>query len=124
MNSGGFTIFEENLNYRTPSRLDAIFSKVNGNADAAALIAKGPRAIANRVYAGRNGNGNEASGDGFKYRGMGAIQLTGRTNYSRAADRSGLDLGRASRAGAEPGDRCQGCRRFLAGMRPQRRGRQ
>jgi putative chitinase len=90
--SGGFTMFEENLNYRTPSRLDAIFSKVNGEADAAALIAKGPRAIANRVYSGRNGNGDEASGDGFKYRGMGPIQLTGRTNYSRAADRSGIDL--------------------------------
>ena len=90
--SGGFTIFEENLNYKTPSRLDAVFSAVRGIDDAAALIAQGPRAIANRVYANRNGNGDEASGDGWKYRGMGAIQLTGRTNYSKASGRSGIDL--------------------------------
>lgn len=90
--SNGFTTFEENLNYKTPSRLDAIFSRVNGTADAAALIARGPNAIANRVYASRNGNGDEASGDGWKYRGMGAIQLTGRTNYSKASARSGIDL--------------------------------
>jgi putative chitinase len=90
--SGGFRTFEENLNYRKPDRLDAIFSAVRGNDDAAALIARGREAIANRVYADRNGNGNEASGDGWKYRGMGAIQLTGRTNYSKAAARCGLDL--------------------------------
>jgi putative chitinase len=90
--SGGFTTFEENLNYKTPARLDAMFSAVRGAADAAALIAKGPQAIGNRVYANRNGNGNEASGDGWKYRGMGAIQLTGRENYSKASTRSGIDL--------------------------------
>ncbi len=90
--SNGFTTFEENLNYKTPARLDAVFSAVRGTADAAALIARGPKAIGNRVYANRNGNGDEASGDGWKYRGMGAIQLTGRTNYSKAAARSGIDL--------------------------------
>ena len=90
--SGGFTRFEENLNYKTPSRLDSMFSAVRGSADAAALIAKGPQAIGNRVYANRNGNGNEASGDGFRYRGMGAIQLTGRENYAKASARSGIDL--------------------------------
>ena len=90
--SSGFTVFEENLNYKTPARLDAIFSRVNGTADAAALIARGPKAIANRVYAGRNGNGDEASGDGWRYRGMGPVQLTGRTNYAKASARSGIDL--------------------------------
>jgi putative chitinase len=90
--SGGFRIFEENLNYRTPSRLDAIFAAVHGQADAAALIARGPRAIANRVYANRNGNGGEASGDGWRFRGMGAIQLTGRANYAKASGWTGLDL--------------------------------
>jgi putative chitinase len=90
--SAGFTRFEENLNYKTPERLDAMFSRVKGTADAAALIARGPKAIGNRVYAERNGNGNEASGDGFRYRGMGPIQLTGRDNYAKASKRSGIDL--------------------------------
>lgn len=90
--SAGFTRFEENLNYKTPARLDAMFSLVKGPADAASLIARGPKAIGNRVYAGRNGNGNEASGDGFRYRGMCPIQLTGRANYAKASARSGIDL--------------------------------
>jgi len=90
--SGGFTRFEENLNYKTPERLDAMFSRVRGTADAADLIARGPKAIGNRVYGGRNGNGDEASGDGWRYRGMGPIQLTGRDNYAKASARSGLDL--------------------------------
>lgn len=82
--SRDFTALEENLNYRSPERLRAIFpSRVHSMADAAALVAQGPRAIANRVYAGKNGNGDEASGDGWKYRGRGLIQLTGRANYAR-----------------------------------------
>ena len=79
--TGGFTVMEENLNYRKPDRLDAIFSAVNGLEDAKALIARGPEAIANRVYAKRLGNGDEASGDGWRYRGSGYKQLTGRSNY-------------------------------------------
>ena len=79
--TAGFTLMEENLNYRSPERLDAVFSAVRGTADAQALIARGPEAIANRVYANRLGNGNEASGDGWRYRGSGYKQLTGRTNY-------------------------------------------
>ena len=62
--TAGFTVLEENLNYKNPDRLDMIFSAVKGRDDAVALIAKGPEAIANRVYANRLGNGNEASGDG------------------------------------------------------------
>ncbi len=79
--TAGFTVMEENLNYRNPERLDAVFSAVRGTDDARALIARGPEAIANRVYANRLGNGNEASGDGFRYRGSGYKQLTGRSNY-------------------------------------------
>lgn len=83
--SGGFTRFEENLNYRNPERLDAMFLAVRGRADAEALIAKGPKAIANRVYANRNGNGSETSGDGWAFRGRGLFQLTGRDNYAAAS---------------------------------------
>lgn len=51
-----------------------------------------PEKIANRVYANRNGNGNEATGDGFKYRGRGAIQLTGKANYKSFSDFIGEDV--------------------------------
>jgi putative chitinase len=90
--SGGFTQMEENLRYRDPARLDAMFSAVKGVEDAARLIGKGPAAIANRAYAGRNGNGDEASGDGWRYRGRGLIQLTGKANYAAADKKIGLDL--------------------------------
>ena len=79
--TGGFMVMEENLNYRNPSRLDAVFSAVRGVEEAKALIARGPQAIANRVYANRLGNGDEASGDGWRFRGSGYKQLTGRANY-------------------------------------------
>jgi putative chitinase len=90
--SAGFTVMEENLNYKNPERLDAVFSAVKGTADAQALIAQGPEAIANRVYANRLGNGDEASGDGWRYRGSGYMQLTGRTNYQKIGNKVGLDL--------------------------------
>jgi putative chitinase len=83
--SADFTRLEENLRYRTPEVLDLTFRSVMGLADAAQLIQAGPKAIANRVYANRLGNGSEASGDGWRYRGRGLKQLTGRTNYAEAA---------------------------------------
>lgn len=90
--SGGFSRLVENLNYKDPARLDAMFRAVRGARDAEELIRKGPEAIANRVYANRLGNGDESSGDGWLYRGRGLIMLTGRDNY-RAAERwSGLPL--------------------------------
>lgn len=90
--TGGFVSMVENLNYRNAQRLDAIFSAVRGLDDARALIQLGPEAIANRVYANRLGNGNEASGDGWKYRGSGYKQLTGRTNYRTIGSLIDLDL--------------------------------
>lgn len=90
--TAGFTVMEENLNYRNPERLDAVFSAVKGTEDAKALIMKGPQAIANRVYAKRLGNGDEASGDGWRYRGSGYKQLTGRANYRAIGAIVDMDL--------------------------------
>jgi len=77
--STGFTRTTENLNY-SAVRLLQIFPKYfdGGNAEE---YARNPQRIASRVYANRMGNGDEASGDGWKYRGRGYIQLTGHDNY-------------------------------------------
>lgn len=91
--SGRFTILEENLRY-SASGLRVIFPKYFPTDEAAQAFAKRPEAIANRVYSNRMGNGDEASGDGWRYRGRGLIQLTGRHNY-RAA---GAGLGSAFEA--------------------------
>jgi putative chitinase len=84
--SGGFSAIRENLNYR-PDTLVRLFKKYFDLATAQKYCAMPNKqeAIANRIYANRMGNGNEASGDGFKYRGRGLIQLTGKDNYSRYA---------------------------------------
>jgi len=86
--SGGFTALKENLNYK-PATLRKLFSKYFPNDALAAEYCAKPNkqeAIANRVYASRMGNGNEASGDGYKYCGRGLIQLTGKSNYVAFAD--------------------------------------
>jgi putative chitinase len=75
-----FTATVENLKYRA-ARLLAIFPKYFRGVDPGPY-ANNPAKIANRVYANRMGNGNEASGDGFKFRGRGYIQLTGKNNYT------------------------------------------
>lgn len=83
--SSDFTRLEENLWYTTPERIRQIFpSRVKSMADAARLV-RNPKALANCVYAGKIGNGDEASGDGFRFRGRGLKQLTGRANYADAA---------------------------------------
>jgi putative chitinase len=81
--SAGFTRVVENLNYRA-SGLLKIFDKYF-NETSAKSFAHQPERIANRVYANRLGNGNEWSGDGWKYRGRGLIQLTGKSNYRQAS---------------------------------------
>ncbi len=100
--TGGFSAMEENLNYRKPDRLDAIFSVVKGLEDAKALIARGPEAIGNRVYANWLGNGDEASGDGWRYRGSGYKQLTGRNNYRDIGAMVGMDLQGSPEMAREP----------------------
>ena len=82
--SAGFTALKENLNYRAPT-LRKIFGKYFPNDEIANHYASLPNkqeAIANKVYANRMGNGDEASGDGFRYCGRGLIQLTGKDNYT------------------------------------------
>ena len=83
--SGGFVALKENLNYRAVT-LRKIFPKYFPTDDLANAFAGKPEMIANRVYASRMGNGDEASGDGFRYCGRGLIQLTGKSNYQSFAD--------------------------------------
>jgi putative chitinase len=78
--SGNFKAFAENLNYGA-SGLTTTFKKYFPTAEKALLYERKPEKIANLVYASRMGNGDEASGDGFKFRGRGALQLTGKDNY-------------------------------------------
>jgi len=80
--SGGFKAVRENLNYKAAG-LMGIFKKYFPNAKIALQYERKPEKIANRVYASRMGNGPEASGDGYKFRGRGYIQLTGKENYTR-----------------------------------------
>lgn len=79
--SGGFKAVRENLNYSAEG-LNKIFPKYFPTVDSAKDYARNPEKIANKVYGGRMGNGDEASGDGFKFRGRGYIQLTGKLNYT------------------------------------------
>ncbi len=79
--SGNFVFLTENLNYKAES-LMKIFGKYFKDMPTAKAYEKKPEKIANRIYANRMGNGDEASGDGWRYRGRGLIQLTGKTNYT------------------------------------------
>jgi len=78
--SGGFKAVNENLNYGAKGLL-GIFKKYFPTPEKAALYERKPEKIANLVYGGRMGNGAEATGEGYKFRGRGYIQLTGKDNY-------------------------------------------
>ena len=88
--TGGFRLFSENLNYSADA-LMRVFPKYF-NKVSAVQYARLPERIANRVYANRMGNGDEASGDGHRYRGRGALQLTGKSNYKDFADWLGKSI--------------------------------
>jgi putative chitinase len=79
--SGGFRATQENLNY-SASGLKGIFGKYFKEAGLAESYQRNPQKIASRVYGGRMGNGPESTGDGYKFRGRGYIQLTGKDNYT------------------------------------------
>jgi len=89
--SGGMTIVEENLNY-SAERLTVIFPRHFPNLAAALPFAGKKEKIANLVYGNKIGNGPPESGDGFRYRGRGLIQLTGRANYKEIGRHAGVDL--------------------------------
>ena len=96
--SGEFTALQENLNYK-PATLRKIFPKYFPTDDIANEYCAKPNkqeAIANKVYANRMGNGDEASGDGYRYRGRGLIQLTGKDNYTFFAGSLGISVEEAA----------------------------
>ncbi len=81
----------ENMNY-SQARLMQIFPRYFRTIEEAAPYNRQPEKIANRVYSNRMGNGDEASGEGWKFRGRGLIQLTGKENYKKASDAIGVDF--------------------------------
>ncbi len=82
--SGDFTVLQENLNYGWKG-LRGLFGKYFPTDELAKQYERKPELIANKIYASRMGNGNEASGDGWKFRGRGILQITGRSNYTQCS---------------------------------------
>lgn len=89
--SGGFTKFTENLNYSS-ERLCVVWKKRFPTKASAEPYNRNPEKIANLVYCNRLGNGIESSGDGWKYRGRGCIQTTGKANYEKLSKAIGKEL--------------------------------
>lgn len=87
---GNFRILEENLNYRAEA-LQKLWPR-RFDAQKAQMCARNPKLIANTVYSSRMGNRDEASGDGWRFRGRGCIQLTGHANYYHAGQALGVDF--------------------------------
>jgi putative chitinase len=88
---GNFRLLEENLNYRAET-LTKLWAKRFPTLEFAKQYERNPKKIANYVYANRMGNRDEASGDGYRFRGRGCIQLTGSANYFHAGKALGIDL--------------------------------
>ena len=88
---GHFRILEENLNYKAAT-LMRLWPKRFPTLEVANEFAGNPKKIANKVYANRMGNRDESSGDGFRFRGRGCIQLTGSTNFYNAGKALGVDF--------------------------------
>ena len=90
--SSQFNRLVEGLNYKTPLRLMAVWPKRFPTQESALPYVGDAKKLANFVYANRLGNGDAASGDGFRFRGRGIIQVTGRSNYAAAGAALGLKL--------------------------------
>ncbi len=93
--SGSLTVFHENLNY-SASRLMQVWPSRFPTLSIANQYAHNPEALANHVYSNRLGNGNEASGDGWRYRGSGPIQITGEANYAAFGKTVNMDAEQAA----------------------------
>lgn len=89
--SASFSVMSENLNYSVKGLMD-VFRKYFDSEQKARQYARQPQKIANKVYANRLGNGNEASGDGWRYRGKGCIQITGKINHELYGKNIGVDF--------------------------------
>ena len=100
--SGGLTLLEENLRY-SAERLCAVWPSRFPDLAAARVCHHQPELLANTVYCNRMGNGPRESGDGWKFRGRGYIQLTGRDGYRRVGDIAGIDLESWPEMASEPG---------------------
>jgi putative chitinase len=88
---GNFKVLEENLNYRAETLMKLWKSRFP-TLEIANEYARNPKKIANKVYASRMGNRDESSGDGYRFRGRGCIQLTGHANYFHAGKACGEDF--------------------------------
>lgn len=91
----------ENLNY-SARRIRQVWPSRFASVGAATLYANDPQRLANKVYADRLGNGSEASGDGWRYRGRGLCQITGKANYARFSKLLGIDLAADPERAMEP----------------------
>ena len=101
--SAGFARLVESLFYSSGTRIFAVFGRKYFDSIAhAGQFARNQQKLANRVYASRMGNGNAASGDGFRYRGRGYLQLTGRSNYRNFGTRIGIDIEAEPERAADP----------------------
>ena len=89
--SGNFRLLQENLNYKAAT-LMKLWPKRFPTLEVANQYAGNARAIANKVYADRMGNRDEASGDGYRFRGKGLVQLTGHSNHFHAGKALGVDF--------------------------------
>jgi putative chitinase len=88
---GNFKVLEENLNYRSETLMKLWKSRFP-TIEIANEYARNPKKIANKVYSSRMGNRDESSGDGYRFRGRGCIQLTGHANYFHAGNACGEDF--------------------------------
>lgn len=100
--SGQYNRLEENLNYTTAARLTRVWPRRFPDEASAMPYVNNPQKLANMVYANRMGNGDAQSDDGYRFRGRGIIQLTGRSNYDSAGEAMGVDLIAAPELLAEP----------------------
>jgi putative chitinase len=101
--SGGLTVTEENMSYRA-ERICEVWPSRFPTVESARPFARNPERLANRVYADRMGNGPESSGDGFRFRGRGYIQITGRDGYRQVGRIAGIDLEAAPERAFAPAD--------------------